>query len=599
MRAFATAEQALWSSHHFAVYVRCYIRDSGGTWRDMSSLLGDDWLEGVRLSAGIDDPVASADLSLSRAHNYISLAPLRTLSLANLVTGAYSPLLCPGRFVRIDAGYGMPGGGAPVQWRTLFVGIIDSVDWGSDPITIACRDLAARLQDSYLEEETVCAQAYYQCFRIWRPGMQVRSSYYPFCLPSIVNGFYYYTMNTSLGTTGATEPTWPLTPGQTVNDGSVTWRCEGSTSANGQTAETLISGIVNQTLIYLGAGISFTDNLYSVWNPFSLLWTTSSNWTIKPYRQDRTALFEAVRNLAAMIGWDLRMGWDNTFSDRPRLVFGNPARSKTTPDFTFTAADYFGVSALKLGLEGIRNVVQVVYSDASTLAANGIDKLRRTIQVSDASSIAKYGRRFCEIAEASTSQIDSSTEATTLANGVLSDLAEPTAEQEIEMQFFYPAELGDLYSFAPNSVHYDTTQSLAVVALEHNLSKGAGRTTLTCRGKPSGAFLDWHRRIAYPGVAPAFRSSAPMAATDIQTENWPGKTVITFTPPDRWSDAELYISPTSNFTPSAATLYARGRTTEFTAHLIGGPFYYAQIIMRDEYGWQSAPSVEFILAPTT
>ena len=41
--------------------------------------------------------------------------------------------------------------------------------------------------------------------------------------PTVDNGRYY--QNIGSGTTGATEPTWPTTPGATVVDGSVTWTC--------------------------------------------------------------------------------------------------------------------------------------------------------------------------------------------------------------------------------------------------------------------------------------------------------------------------------------------------------------------------------------
>jgi Tfp pilus assembly protein PilV len=42
-------------------------------------------------------------------------------------------------------------------------------------------------------------------------------------VPTTANGCYYTTDTT--GTSGATEPTWPTTLGQTVSDGSITWYC--------------------------------------------------------------------------------------------------------------------------------------------------------------------------------------------------------------------------------------------------------------------------------------------------------------------------------------------------------------------------------------
>src|ERR1700722_15179840 len=43
--------------------------------------------------------------------------------------------------------------------------------------------------------------------------------------PTVPNGFYY--SESSGGTTGATEPTWPPAIGATVVDGTVTWTCAG------------------------------------------------------------------------------------------------------------------------------------------------------------------------------------------------------------------------------------------------------------------------------------------------------------------------------------------------------------------------------------
>lgn len=45
--------------------------------------------------------------------------------------------------------------------------------------------------------------------------------------PTVANGFSYKCIAASgAGETGASEPTWPTTPGATVVDGDVTWECE-------------------------------------------------------------------------------------------------------------------------------------------------------------------------------------------------------------------------------------------------------------------------------------------------------------------------------------------------------------------------------------
>lgn len=48
--------------------------------------------------------------------------------------------------------------------------------------------------------------------------------------PTTPNGYYYKCI--TAGTSDIAEPTWPTTIGQTVNDGTCVWRCEGTTPAD-------------------------------------------------------------------------------------------------------------------------------------------------------------------------------------------------------------------------------------------------------------------------------------------------------------------------------------------------------------------------------
>lgn len=57
----------------------------------------------------------------------------------------------------------------------------------------------------------------------WRPSQVWATN--KVATPTIANGFVYDPAITSTGTTGATEPVWPTTPGNTVVDNLVTWTC--------------------------------------------------------------------------------------------------------------------------------------------------------------------------------------------------------------------------------------------------------------------------------------------------------------------------------------------------------------------------------------
>ena len=149
----------------------------------------------------------------------------------------------------------------------------------------------------------------------------------------------------------------------------------------------------------------------------------------------------------------------------------------TASSFTWAPDRYTKIPTLKTSRQGVRNVVEVVYEDSN--------KERKTIKVSDAASIATYGRRYMKITEASTSQIDTYQEGVDLATAALADLRNPDIQQTIEVPYFWPAEAGDAYTFSANDDHYDSDQTLTLLSVTHNIGQKASKSVLSLVGKAS------------------------------------------------------------------------------------------------------------------
>lgn len=207
----------------------------------------------------------------------------------------------------------------------------------------------------------------------------------------------------------------------------------------------------------------------------------SPGYLISPaYQQQIESIMDADVALAQGPGWDVRYRWDNGTSTH-RFTFKEPGRAKTVPDHTFGPSAYFDVTKLELAETDIRNVVIVSFRDSADLGN------RKRITVSDGPSITKYGRKPLIIIEGDTSPIDTTAEATALGNAALADLKDPKADMEIIMPLFWPMELGDLYRFTANGVHFNTDQDLAVVSFTH----GDHDTRLRVRGTPAGQYISW------------------------------------------------------------------------------------------------------------
>lgn len=199
------------------------------------------------------------------------------------------------------------------------------------------------------------------------------------------------------------------------------------------------------------------------------------SWAIRRYRQQRMNVMDALVRLADQVGYDLRFSWQTSAADL-KLVMRAPVRVTPTVDRTFTMADFVDLKP-SLSLTDIRNAWRVGY-----YVKSGAHHYTNT--VSDATSVSAFGRRWAEIGESPTSQIDTSTEAVNLATRALSDTASPTVVVQATMPLFPNAELLDYYTVTGDDKIISTV-SMGVRSVSHTVDETGGRTTLTLAGLPA------------------------------------------------------------------------------------------------------------------
>lgn len=207
------------------------------------------------------------------------------------------------------------------------------------------------------------------------------------------------------------------------------------------------------------------------------------------------SLMTIIRTLAQEIGWECRYRYDA--SDVSRLTLYEPNRANVTADWVIGPSEYRNVTNLSTSIADIRNYIRGYYN---TIAAGGASNVVTSPPTPDSASITKYGVRFMQV---NSTLITNATDMQALTDAILSDLSEASADQEIEMPYFWPVQIGDLITFQANGVHYDTDQTLAVVGYTHSFAKGEGSTTIQARGKVAGAYRAWLRRqtnLADPGA---------------------------------------------------------------------------------------------------
>lgn len=570
-----------------AEFVRVQVKDAGGTWRDLTTYPGFNAVKNVKWSEQIDQPHATFDITLFRELYQLSLSPYMAGSALNLsfaVPGTFAALIAVNRELKIEVAIvAMDTQPSSGDWFEAFHGRIDTCDAAADQdVQITGTSMSGRLSKQYIKFERVYSYAALGgtavALRVWEGNQIYGATDYmlPASRGDSDSGLNKFFANSNPGTSGTQEPTWPGSG--TVGDGSAVWTYAGAPTSSGNPVEQIMQNLL--------------DDNRAASDPSVTLYTPSTpGWNISQFIQQRSFTMDALATLAHQIGWDVRMKWRSAHGAF-ELTFYGPARTSPSVVQTFGKSDYETPTALKVDIATIRNSVRVIYGDASDLWPDGTPK-RKVVEVSDATSITKFGELWMEIQEDQNSQIDSGTEATAFANAALSDCKDPTAELDIPLVRGFPwVELNDYYTFSANGLQFDSDQSLAVTQYQHSSGdNGRGiKTSLQTRGLPTIGAHNYLVKSVHPGLPPKAFPHQLVPFNGVKTPSSQFKTIVggqqmsltqTFDKRQLAEEYECHVYKTPGSTLDSSTLkgVTKDRLIE-VSDLIPGTTYYHRVIPR-------------------
>lgn len=135
----------------FTTYMRVLVDKNGSlSYQDLTSLDGRNWIESASWTETIDTPCMTANISLVRAVDYLSLSPYMASSKYNNGTA----MIAVRRRIQIQTAT-VPVDCLPIStdWTLMFDGYVDEIDPTGDNVTLTCRDLGALLMDSWIRTE--------------------------------------------------------------------------------------------------------------------------------------------------------------------------------------------------------------------------------------------------------------------------------------------------------------------------------------------------------------------------------------------------------------------------------------------------------------
>jgi hypothetical protein len=206
------------------------------------------------------------------------------------------------------------------------------------------------------------------------------------------------------------------------------------------------------------------------------------------WEQDKANVLEALRTIALETGHDFRYRFDGAHVSR--LTYLAPNRDAVVPVDWLPASAFIDKQAIEQDIASIRNSITVRWWEGE-----GEEAEQKSVDRVDAVSVAAYrGEQWMEFSLGAGSPINTEAEAIDLAEAALHDTAIPPADHVLDALLLWHVQLGDLLGLRADGVLYDSDQTMGVAAYEHTIENGEGRTSLTLRGRVTGAFREWLRR---------------------------------------------------------------------------------------------------------
>ena len=334
--------------------------------------------------------------------------------------------------------------------------------------------------------------------------------------------------------------------------------------------------------------------------PHEVFEPVDSAWNLWPFTQPRQSLLMAMTEKADQRGWSLRYKWDGDRVEH-RLTLYEVERAASSTLFDFSPDIYKPNPNFSIDLVDVHTDITVEFDDKDAAENDGSWPLDSR-SASNVTSRGEYGEIWGGVVNAD--NINTGTEAQTLADNLISDLGDPKISSQVETRFFRCVELGDYYGFEATGDTTTTKQDLGVVSWSKTLApNGVAKTTISCRGQPASRNMRHRGRISRPGIAPDRPSRVPGAAENVAaTVEVRRISVASDTPVNpgrrRWDRTELYSSATNGFAPGSSNYDGTSRSNVIVSRaLTPGVARYFKTRLIDSNGRYSDYSAQVSAVP--